>query len=947
MAKRENTFLIKRSNVPGKVPLPGDLQLGELALNTADVKLYTTGTTENDIIQIGWDRIHRTGDTVNGDFIFNGDVTVTGTTNLNTVTASTISSVEYIDFDINQTNNAAEGRLFWDFENSTLNFGMGGGNVTQKIGEDTFYFVKNQTGTQINKGIVVRAIGTAGSSSRILIDLAIADNTISDKYIMGIAAENIPNGDDGFVNEFGLVRGIDTTGSLYGETWVDGTVLYVSSTILGGLTSVEPQAPNQKVVIALVINANVNGSLFVRPTFLGNIGDIYNVQNSGQTNGDLLIYNSGNTTWEYSKTFNGAYTFNNSLTLSGLTTNNTLGDILVTDSNGFIHKRDASTISGGSIGTGTTNFVSKWTGTNTQGDSQIFDDGTYVGIGTTSPQKTLSINGDIRLTRSTTNSDIVATNFHSGLYFGNNLQYAGAGEPILSANTSYIDGVGASNRGGTLLFTRANSETIRGLYFYTAPNSTGAGDPATLTEQFRVTPTSGFFRNKLSVGLIGVEQTALLNIRAQGSLSSDEVLKVRNNADTINNFVVLGNGRTEFRANAIASAPEVIANFRIEDSTSSLSIQNFTNTDGAFIPTIVGDQQGGELGAMSIIGRITSEHDTGTAPVLSMSTRIGNTDPVAVRPLFRFRNFTTDVFQVNADRSITITNTIKAYSGGGQLNLRDNNVNNSWSLTSDNGNYGTGSAWIYGLSNNGTQVGYQIDSETIGLGVYNSSLTITTGSSKEIVISNNKTSNVQSANLDNRAIFIGARNSTINSGITNSVIIGGTGVTATQNNTVYIGNELEVRGEVRIITIDTDNELSNILVTDSNGVVHKRDVSTIGGSSRVTGSLATTDNTEQTLLTINTLTAESTHVIEVFITTKDSNDIEYGSWKRTLVVNLFNGTVTIPHENADLDIQTSNFTTTPILFSISGTSVLIRVIGINATNLQWNSTYDIVTKSTN
>jgi hypothetical protein len=77
MAIRENTFLLKRSNVPGKVPLPGDIQLGEVALNTSDVKLYASGTTENDIVQIGWDRINRTGDTVTGDFVFNGGITAT------------------------------------------------------------------------------------------------------------------------------------------------------------------------------------------------------------------------------------------------------------------------------------------------------------------------------------------------------------------------------------------------------------------------------------------------------------------------------------------------------------------------------------------------------------------------------------------------------------------------------------------------------------------------------------------------------------------------------------------------------------------------------------------------------------------------------------------------------------------------------------------------------
>jgi hypothetical protein len=436
----------------------------------------------------------------------------------------------------------------------------------------------------------------------------------------------------------------------------------------------------------------------------------------------------------------------------------------------------------------------------------------FVGINTSSPQKTLSINGDIRLTRSTTNSDIVAINFYSGLYFGNNLQYAGSGDPLLSANTSYIDGVGASNRGGTLLLTRANSQTNRGLYFYTAPDSTGAGDPATLTEQFRVTPTSGFFRNKLSVGLIGGDQTALLNIRAQGSLSSDEVLRVRNNADTINNFMVLGNGRTEFRANAIAGTPELIARFRIEDSTSSLSITNFTNTDGVFVPTIVGDQQSEGIGAISIIGRITSEHDTGTVPVISMSTRIGDTDPVAVRPLFRFRNFTTDVFQVNADRSITITNIIKAYSGGGQLNLRDNNVNNSWSLTSDNGNYGTGSTWVYGLSNNGTQVGYQITStEAIGLSLNASGINPALDTAKEIIISDNRTNTSNSGDFDKRAILIGTRNSTIASSITNSVVLGGVGISATQDDTVYVDR-------LNIKTVTSGTSIYN-LGLDTNGNV--------------------------------------------------------------------------------------------------------------------------------
>lgn len=49
-----NTVKLKRSSVSGKVPLTSDLQLGELAVNTFDGKLYTlmnNGTAS--VVQIG------------------------------------------------------------------------------------------------------------------------------------------------------------------------------------------------------------------------------------------------------------------------------------------------------------------------------------------------------------------------------------------------------------------------------------------------------------------------------------------------------------------------------------------------------------------------------------------------------------------------------------------------------------------------------------------------------------------------------------------------------------------------------------------------------------------------------------------------------------------------------------------------------------------------------
>ena len=52
MANRNSTFLLKRSNVSGKVPALSGLTIGELALNVADSKLYSLYTTHDSVINM-------------------------------------------------------------------------------------------------------------------------------------------------------------------------------------------------------------------------------------------------------------------------------------------------------------------------------------------------------------------------------------------------------------------------------------------------------------------------------------------------------------------------------------------------------------------------------------------------------------------------------------------------------------------------------------------------------------------------------------------------------------------------------------------------------------------------------------------------------------------------------------------------------------------------------
>jgi hypothetical protein len=127
----------------------------------------------------------------------------------------------------------------------------------------------------------------------------IADGSIDELRFVGMTAESISTGVNGLVTEVGYLRNIDTSGTPYSQTWAAGDIIYVSATSAGGLTNVQPAAPNLKIVVALVINADNNfGVLLVRPTVYPQINDLSNVNISMVTGGDLLVYDGTDARWE-------------------------------------------------------------------------------------------------------------------------------------------------------------------------------------------------------------------------------------------------------------------------------------------------------------------------------------------------------------------------------------------------------------------------------------------------------------------------------------------------------------------------------------------------------------------------------------------------------------------------------------------------------------------------
>lgn len=207
-------------------------------------------------------------------------------------------ATDYADFNQNAPIPAAHlGRTFWDGGN-TLNVWQTL-NVAGKINEDNFFYIK--ASSAITKGQLVMFTGTVGASG-VLTGAPATGLGINDgHYLMGVAAEDIALNGFGLIQWSGTLRGFNTTGSPYGETWADGDVLYYNPAYAGGMTKTVPTAPNVKAVIAAVINAATSGSgsITIRISFGSVLGGTDSNVNIGALNdGDMLVYDYAASRWE-------------------------------------------------------------------------------------------------------------------------------------------------------------------------------------------------------------------------------------------------------------------------------------------------------------------------------------------------------------------------------------------------------------------------------------------------------------------------------------------------------------------------------------------------------------------------------------------------------------------------------------------------------------------------
>jgi hypothetical protein len=335
---------LRRSSVSGQKPTNSNLQLGELALNTTDGKVYmaksgslgpsveeliTTNTVNTGSINISGSIDLIGTETISGSLQISGSGFLNSRRILTDLDTGSMGLINSIQFNTSSNISVKPGELAWNNTDGTLDLGMKGGNVVQQIGQEIFYEVRNETGIQIPNGTAVYANGVTVGSGRITVAPYTADGSIRENRFLGIATENITSGINGFVTHFGYVRGLDTRGTTVSsiavgdETWAVGDILYVHPTVAGKLTKVKPQ---HEITVAIIINRHQSaGILFVRPSSGGHLEDVHDILiNTGSlTNGQVLMYNNTNGLWENNNNFTGSFIGDGSeiynLPYSGLT----------------------------------------------------------------------------------------------------------------------------------------------------------------------------------------------------------------------------------------------------------------------------------------------------------------------------------------------------------------------------------------------------------------------------------------------------------------------------------------------------------------------------------------------------------------------------------------------------------------------------------------------------
>lgn len=203
-----------------------------------------------------------------------------------------------VELDQTPTGTAGVGVMRWNDTDGTVDIGLKGGNVTLQTGQEMLIRAVNKSGGDLleanYQAVRLRLVSEGGAAGqRLAVKLALADSDINSATTIGLVTETINNNQEGFITTIGVVREINTTGSLQGETWVDGDILYLSPTVAGQLTNIKPVAPDHLVVVGYVEYAHaIHGKIYVKCDNGYELDELHNVYINTPTTWQVLRYDA-------------------------------------------------------------------------------------------------------------------------------------------------------------------------------------------------------------------------------------------------------------------------------------------------------------------------------------------------------------------------------------------------------------------------------------------------------------------------------------------------------------------------------------------------------------------------------------------------------------------------------------------------------------------------------
>ena len=162
-------------------------------------------------------------------------------------------------------------------------------NIAEKVQID----IRNESGETLERGTVVFASGTHGTSAKILTvgKASTSLSSLEDK-LLGVLDSQLTNNSTGNMTVIGYVTDFNTALSGIASSSLEGSPVYIDPNVPGSITSIRPTQPTPILEVGILTRRHAtNGEIFVRFLRGGRLETLYNVYIPTKTIGDAVVWN--------------------------------------------------------------------------------------------------------------------------------------------------------------------------------------------------------------------------------------------------------------------------------------------------------------------------------------------------------------------------------------------------------------------------------------------------------------------------------------------------------------------------------------------------------------------------------------------------------------------------------------------------------------------------------